>query len=136
MEMIGALFEKKQDLSNAMRILEEKGFREFTLYGPEALFATPDKAGPAEDYLEQQMHRAMGSVSGITINRRPVGMSGPHADSIVDEMRDMGISQEDADRYVAGLQQNRTLLLLDVRDKRAEEAKQVMREQGAMLPTE
>jgi len=54
---------------------------------------------------------------------------------VEEDLEDFGLSEAERDFYVAGLQQNRIALLIQTRADRADEAQELLRGEGATLPT-
>jgi len=62
--------------------------------------------------------------------QRPYVPDDPSAASIHNDLRGMGIGEDDADRYVSGLHQNYTLLLVQTAAGRAGTVRQILQEAG------
>jgi len=134
MTIVGGLFEDEPQLTMALEALQEHGFDTFTVLGPEELFKEPVVDDNTGERLERPQHTAAGAIAGITVNPltyRP----DDSAQTIEDDLEDFGLSEAERDFYVAGLQQNKTALLVQARADRAGEAQEVLQQEGATLPT-
>jgi hypothetical protein len=136
MQLVGGLFADNQSLADALEALDKKGFRTFTVFGPDELFREPVESPEVEERLESQHQTAMGTIGGISVNPRPYAVEDPDARPVTEELMDMGMSEEEANFFVAGLHQNRLLLLVRVKAGRAEEAREVLEEQGSTISEE
>ena len=130
MAIIGALFAEPGQITDALNALDDEGFHDFIVFGPEELFTEPITAAWLEELEENEQHTAAGTVSGISVNPRPYAPDDPSATGIHADLRGMGIGEEDADRYVSGLQQSHTLLLVQTAAGRAAAARQILDEAG------
>lgn len=134
MTIVGGLFEDEPELTMTLEALQDRGFDTFTILGPEELFKEPIIDEETEDRLESPQHTAAGAIAGITVNPRTYHPD-DSAQTIEDDLEDFGLSKAERDFYVAGLQQNKTALLVQTRADRADEARQVLQQEGATLPT-
>lgn len=135
MTIIGGLFEDGPELTMALETLQERGFDTFTVFGPEELFKEPLIDDETEERLESPQHTAAGAISGITVTPRTYHPGDASAQTVEDDLEDLGLSPAERDFYVAGLQQNRVALLVQTRGDRAAEARELLRQEGATLPT-
>lgn len=133
--IVGALFTHEQELTQALEALEEHGFREYTVFGPEELFKEPIVRDDVEDSLESSQHTSAGTISGITADPGPANEEDPDARPLEDEFQDFGIGPEETDFYVAGIQQNHAAVLVSAHRGRAEEIRRILQAQGAILPS-
>lgn len=134
MTIVGGLFEDEPELTMALESLQDHGFNTFTVFGPEELFKEPVVDEETEERLESPQHTAAGAISGITVNPRTYRPD-DSAQTIEDDLEDFGLSEAERDFYVAGLQQNKTALLVQARADRAEEVRGLLQQEGATLPT-
>jgi hypothetical protein len=130
MPIIGTLFAEPGQITEALDALEADDFQDFTVFGPEELFTGPVLSPQMEEQAESQRHMAAGTVSGISVNPRPYAPDDPNATSAHDDLRGMGIGERDADRYVSGLHQNQTLLLVQTAAGRATIARGLLEKAG------
>jgi hypothetical protein len=135
MTIVGGLFEDEPELTMALETLQDHGFDTFTVLGPEELFKEQVVDEDTEERLESPQHTAAGVISGITVNPRTYHPDDASAQSIEDDLEDFGLSKAERDFYVAGLQQNKTALLVKTRADRADEAREVLQQEGATLPS-
>jgi hypothetical protein len=133
MGIVAALFAEPGDITDALDALEAEGFRDFTVFGPEELFTEPVRPDEMEEGWESGQHTAAGTISGISVNPRPYVPDDASADSIHDDLRDIGLGEADADRYVSGLHQSYTLLLVQSSADREEIARRLLREAGGLM---
>ncbi|MCI0649495.1 MAG: hypothetical protein L0346_32025 [Chloroflexi bacterium] len=133
MRVIGGLFSNEYDLLMAIEGLQERGFDTMTVFGPDELFREPGSNQEWQRILESHKHTAGGTISGIKVNPRPLGVDDPSARTMTDDLIGMGVSEEEASSFVNGLDQGHRLLLVHTKAGRAEEAQQVLQEQGAIL---
>lgn len=133
MQLVGGLFKDKQDLSLALADLDEKGFRAFNVFGPGDLFRSPGADDEIEESVETPKHTAQGTIGGISVNPRPVAPDDPTAQPVFDDLQKMGIREEEASEFVAGLHQDLLLLLVQTKAERGDEAREVMEARQATL---
>jgi hypothetical protein len=133
MEIVGGIFADKQDLVLALHDLDEQGFVAFNVFGPSELFRAPDTDEEIEESIESPRHTAMGTVDGISVSPRPYIPDDPSAQPVTDDLTQLGVPEKLAETFVAGLQQDKLLLLLKSKESKADEAVSVMEERGAIL---
>ena len=134
MSIVGGLFQGETDLLVALETLQEHGFDTMTVYGPDELFREPDANERWSELQQGQQHTAGGTISGITVNPRPLGIENPSARTVTDDLVSIGVSEENADAFVDGLDEGQRLLLVVTKTGRADEVKQLIREQGGTIP--
>ncbi|MFW5942517.1 MAG: hypothetical protein ACOC9X_03415 [bacterium] len=132
MELVGGVFQNEGDLTLALQALSEKGFTAFKVFGPDELFREGVVDEETAESLESQQHTAMGTVGGISVNARPYIPDDPSAQTITDDLVQLGLPEEVADEFVAGIQQNGLLLMLSTKAGRAAEAQEILEENGAL----
>ena len=132
MRIVGGLFEDKQDLNLALEDLQEQGFVAFKVFGPAELHGERGTEQRLEESLASQRHTTAGGVEGITYPQRPEGVDHPSAGSVADDLASLGLSPADADTFVAGLHQDKILLLVRTNVARAEEAQSIMHDRQAL----
>jgi hypothetical protein len=132
-QLVGGLFEDKQDLTLALADLNEKGFRAFNVFGPGELFRSPGADDNTEESVETAKHTAQGTIGGISISPRPIATDDPSAQPVLDDLQEMGVPKREASQFVAGLHQDLLLLLVQTKAQRGEEALEVMEARQAKL---
>ncbi|HSM58336.1 MAG TPA: hypothetical protein VK879_19435 [Candidatus Sulfomarinibacteraceae bacterium] len=132
MELVGGIFDNEQDLTLALQALSEKGFVAFEVFGPDELFRQGVIDEEMAESLESQQHTAMGSIGGISVNARPYIPDEPSARPISDDLMQLGLPEEVADEFVAGIQQDGLLLMLRTKAARAAEAQEILEENSAL----
>lgn len=133
MKNIGALFKSREELTDALVDLDDKGFNMFTVFGPEDLFSAPRAAETVKEEMESAAHTAAGTVSGISVNPRPYTGNNRDAQPVTEKIRKMGLSTKAADYLAAGLQQDRLALIVGTKVGRKEEARDILRNHGAFM---
>lgn len=131
MELVGGVFQNEGDLTLALEALSEKGFTAFEVFGPDELFREGVMDEETAESLDSQQHTAMGTVSGISVNARPYIPDDPSAQTVTDDLTQLGVPEEVAGEFLAGLQQNGLLLMMRTKAGRAAEAKEILEENGA-----
>jgi hypothetical protein len=132
-QLIGGLFKNKQELSLALADLQDEGFVAFQVFGPNELFRSPGTDDKVEESVETPKHTAGGTIDGIAVTPRPLAPSDPSAQSVGEDFEEMGIPEQIAGEFVAGLHQDLLLLLVQTKADRGQEALQVMKEHEATL---
>lgn len=133
MQLVGGLFKDKQDLSLALEDLNDKGFVAFNVFGPSELFRSRGMDEEVEESVESPKHTAAGTIDGISVTPRPLAPDDPSARQITDDLHQMGVPEQEADEFVAGLHQDLLLLLVQTKAERGEEAREIMEERQATI---
>lgn len=133
MRIIGGLFDEDEDLTIVLQDLRDAGYVTFNVFGPAELYRSLEAEAEIEAMLESQRHTAGGAVEGITFHRRPLSTEDPSAQTVADDLRTLGIPEEEAELFVAGLRLDQYLLLLQTKAGRADDAEAIMEEGGAVL---
>lgn len=133
MQLVGGLFKDKQDLSLALEDLNDKGFVAFNVFGPSELFRSPGVDEEIEESAETPKHTAGGTIDGISVTPRPLAPDDPSAQEVVADLHEMGVPEQEAEEFVAGLHQDLLLLLVQTKAGRGEEAREVMEQRQATL---
>lgn len=131
MKIVGGLFDSQEDMTLALEALDDADFAAFKVFGPEELFREPVAEEEVEGSVESQAHIAAGGASGISVNPNPYVPGDPSAQTVEDDLLSLGLSQAMAEVFVAGLQQENLLLLVQTKAGRADEAAQIMEAQNA-----
>lgn len=135
MSIIGGLFDDEPQLTMALEALQDHGFNTFTVFGPDELFKEPATDEDVEERLESQRHTAAGAIGGISVNPRTYRPDDASARPVEEDLADFGLGEPEQDFYVSGLQQNKLALLVHTKADRAEEAREVLQREGAILPS-
>ena len=133
MRIVGGLFADKQDMTLALEDLQEKGFVAFKVFGPAELYRSPGTEDDVEESIVDPEHTAAGAVEGITYYGVTGAPDDPSAQPVGDDLRSIGLPDDVAEEFVAGLHQDQVLLLVQTKASRAGEAVSAMEERGAQL---
>ncbi len=133
MNITGGIFAEWQDLTNTLRSLEEAGFSDYSVYGPEELFTETETSADQSERLDSPQHTAAGTISGVTVNPASGDEATRGAKPLDEAFSDLGFGPSDVARLVAGLQQNQTALLVSAPADRVGQARQLLQRGGARL---
>jgi hypothetical protein len=112
MEIVGAIFQDETSLNPALDALQDAGFDTFMVFGPDDFSGEPGIENDEEGTITPRKHTAAGTVSGISVNPPPEVPDAPSTETIEDELMAVGLLQSDARSFIAALQQDHLLLLV------------------------
>ena len=133
MEIVGGILNNEENLTSALKALEEAGFREYLVYGRDDFTGELDAGKGGEEDQTTQQHTAAGTVSGIAHNPPAQIPDEPSTETIKDELMSVGLPESDAESFVSDLQDDQLLLLVQTWTGETERAEAILKAHDATM---